>query len=223
MSAATGRMKRSKDTGPDPQMTRTAILHAALSTFLENGYDKVSMDMLAAASGVARRTLYNQFPEGKEAVFFAATEQFWKGFPVFAWSDIESADLAADLTRAATAITDFWKQDQAVAYLRLAIAELHRFPGLMRFAGSPGTLPMMEQLMQYLQTQARKKKLKIPSAELAMRQFFGLVCEPLLWPYVVGLETQRTAQYRREVIESAVAMFLKNYATTGFELSSVKI
>ena len=48
--------------------SREAIVEAATGLFLERGYGAVSMDELAEAAGVARRTLYNQFTS-KEEIF----------------------------------------------------------------------------------------------------------------------------------------------------------
>jgi Bacterial regulatory proteins, tetR family len=47
---------------------REAIVDAAQRLFLERAFGAVSMDDLAAAAGVARRTLYNQFAS-KEEIF----------------------------------------------------------------------------------------------------------------------------------------------------------
>src|SRR5690349_25146799 len=48
--------------------SREAIVEAAERLFLERGFGSVTMDELAEAAGVARRTLYNQFPS-KEEIF----------------------------------------------------------------------------------------------------------------------------------------------------------
>src|SRR5580658_3114783 len=48
--------------------SREAIAEAAGRLFLERGFGAVSMDDLAEAAGVARRTLYNQF-SSKEEIF----------------------------------------------------------------------------------------------------------------------------------------------------------
>src|SRR5437660_11485262 len=48
--------------------SREAIVAAAERLFLERGFGSVSMDELAEAAGVARRTLYNQFAT-KEEIF----------------------------------------------------------------------------------------------------------------------------------------------------------
>ena len=48
--------------------SREAIVEAAERLFLERGFGSVTMDELAEAAGVARRTLYNQFAS-KEEIF----------------------------------------------------------------------------------------------------------------------------------------------------------
>ena len=48
--------------------SRDAIVDAAERLFLDRGFGAVSMDELAEAAGVARRTLYNQF-SSKEEIF----------------------------------------------------------------------------------------------------------------------------------------------------------
>src|SRR4051812_43606560 len=48
--------------------SREAIVGAAERLFLERGVGAVTMDELAEAAGVARRTLYNQFAS-KEEIF----------------------------------------------------------------------------------------------------------------------------------------------------------
>src|SRR5579864_3420331 len=60
----------SKAAGPQARRggSREAIVEAAERLFLERGFGAVSMDELAAAAGVARRTLYNQFGS-KEEIF----------------------------------------------------------------------------------------------------------------------------------------------------------
>src|SRR3954466_5347804 len=61
---------RTNETTSSPRRngSREAIVEAAQRLFLERGFGAVSMDELAEAAGVARRTLYNQFAS-KEEIF----------------------------------------------------------------------------------------------------------------------------------------------------------
>ena len=49
--------------------TRSALSRAALSLFSEHGYDRVTMDQVAAAADVAPRTLFRYFRDKEELLF----------------------------------------------------------------------------------------------------------------------------------------------------------
>lgn len=56
---------------PKDPAKRRAILEAAKSLFLRNGYDGSSMDAIAAEAGVSKLTVYSHFTD-KETLFSAA-------------------------------------------------------------------------------------------------------------------------------------------------------
>ncbi|WP_439891190.1 TetR/AcrR family transcriptional regulator [Ralstonia sp. 25C] len=83
MSTARKRTGRNlPDTDTSTSSKRDQILDAATRVFLQYGYKGTSMDRLAAESGAARRTLYNQV-ESKEVLFEVITARVWASFPVF--------------------------------------------------------------------------------------------------------------------------------------------
>ena len=195
---------------------RATILDAATQVFLAKRYSGTSMELIAEAAGVARRTLYNQFPEGKEAIFRAVVEHFWSKFPVMVLATDEKAlqDPRFGLTKTGNAIADFWKAEPVIAFLRLAISEIPQFPDLAETFFKAGKLPLMEEVVSYLRVLSDHGCVSIPDVELAMRQFFGLVNEPLLWVKVLGIETSTTPRSRKAVVDSAVEMFLQTYGST---------
>ena len=178
------------------------------------------MELIAEAAGVARRTLYNQFPEGKEAIFRAVVEHFWSKFPVMvlATDEVALQDPRFGLTKTGNAIADFWKTEAVIAFLRLAISEIPQFPDLADTFFKAGKLPLMEELVSYLRVLSGHGCLAIPDVELAMRQFFGLVNEPVLWVKVLGIEASATPKLRKKIVDSAVDMFLKTYGTTKCQM-----
>jgi AcrR family transcriptional regulator len=54
--------------------TRQGISNAATHLFLERGFDKVTVDEIAAAADVGRMTVFNHFPR-KEDMFFDRDEE----------------------------------------------------------------------------------------------------------------------------------------------------
>ncbi|WP_263384899.1 TetR/AcrR family transcriptional regulator [Granulicella arctica] len=212
--------KRSRTPAALGMENRATILDAATQVFLAKRYSGTSMELIAEAAGVARRTLYNQFPDGKEAIFRAVVEHFWSKFPVMALATDEIAlrDPRFGLTKTGNAIADFWKTKAVIAFLRLAISEIPQFPDLAETFFEAGKLPLMEEFVSYLQALSGHGCLAISDVELAMRQFFGLVNEPLLWVKVLGIETSTTPRSRRKVVDSAVEMFLKTYGTAKCQM-----
>ena len=55
---------------------REAILSAAVEEFRTAGYEATSMDRIAAAAGVSKRTVYNHFPS-KDELFGLMLEHLW--------------------------------------------------------------------------------------------------------------------------------------------------
>ncbi|QWF82778.1 TetR/AcrR family transcriptional regulator [Amycolatopsis sp. CA-230715] len=59
---------------PGRPRKRAAILRAAAEVFLREGYERASVDEIAALADVAKRTVYNHLAD-KEALFLAAFEE----------------------------------------------------------------------------------------------------------------------------------------------------
>lgn len=192
---------------------RDAILAAATRVFLRHGYDGASMDLVAQESGAARRTLYNQFPAGKEELFRAVVERVWSAFPVLdIVAETETqADPEIGLRRIATAVASFWEPPLAIDFLRLVIAEGPRFPDLTDSFFKHGKTPAMSAVRAYIERQGALGTLTVKNGERATRQFLGLIDEPLLWIRVIGRDEKFSRAERQAVIDEAVAIFLSHY------------
>src|SRR6202043_1322707 len=98
--------------------SREAIVAAAERLFLKRGFGAVSMDELAEAAGVARRTLYNQF-SSKEEIFremlLRVSGQLEDAFP----SGVETRGDVEDVLRlVARMILDLHKHPEYLGFLR---------------------------------------------------------------------------------------------------------
>src|SRR5580692_7403621 len=109
----------SNDAGARPRRggSREAIVEAAERLFLERGFGSVSMDELAEAAGVARRTLYNQF-SSKEEIFremlLRVSGQLEDAFP----SGVETQGDVEDVLRVvARVILDLHKNPEYLGFL----------------------------------------------------------------------------------------------------------
>jgi TetR/AcrR family transcriptional regulator, mexJK operon transcriptional repressor len=127
---------------------REDIQRAALDLFSRDGYERTSVDAIAAEAGVSKRTVYNHFGD-KENLFLSVvlrTFSWMVGLvgeildrqlgPVREPAAVEPA-LVAALLEVATRVTQL---PERTALLRLIIAEATRFPVLAQPWRDRGTV-----------------------------------------------------------------------------------
>ncbi|AZE52171.1 Transcriptional regulator, AcrR family [Pseudomonas chlororaphis] len=190
-----------------------AILAAASRAFIQYGFEGTSMDLIAKAAGVARQTLYNRFPDGKEALFGAVAERMWRAFPVMDIANDEAAlaDPEAGLRTIGRGVAAFWAPPLAVAFLRMVIADGPRFPELTRRFFEVGKTPAVSAVRNYIAELSRRGKLSIEDPELASQQFLGMIDETVLWVRIMGDPRELSAAKTDKVVDQAVAIFLQFY------------
>jgi TetR/AcrR family transcriptional regulator of autoinduction and epiphytic fitness len=188
--------------------SREAIVDAAERLFLARGFGSVSMDELAAAGGVARRTLYNQFTS-KEDIFremlLRVSRQLEHAFP----PGIETQGDVEDVLRLiAQMILDLHKNREYLGFLRMVIADARQFPWIAKqFAAVMD--PQTDRLTRYLAHLTDLGILNCENPMLAAHQFMGILNEFSLWPWMIGRE--RALASDEDVVEEALRMFLQRY------------
>jgi len=188
--------------------SQAAIVEAAERLFLERGFASVSMDELAEAAGVARRTLYNQFTS-KEEIFREmlrrVSSQLEEAFP----ADVENQDDVENVLRlVAQHILELHKHPEYLGFLRMVAADSRQFPWIAdEFAAVMG--PQNERLIRYLAHLTAIGILDCRNPLLAAHQFMGLINEFSLWPWMMGSESVPVSD--KDIVEEAVRMFLQHY------------
>ncbi|RXH57056.1 TetR/AcrR family transcriptional regulator [Granulicella sibirica] len=197
----------------DVMSKRDTILAAATRVFIQHGYEGTSMELVAKTACAARRTLYNQFPEGKAQLFSAVVERMWKAFPVMSIATDEAmlADPEKGLRTIGYAIGNFWKTPLSVSFLRMIIGEASRFPELMRSFFDAGKTPAVGAIRNYIAELGKRGTLDIDDAGLASEQFIGMIDESVLWVRVMGSDSELASERIAAVVEQAVAIFLGHY------------
>lgn len=210
-------MPRAAAVAPEPKLapksTREAILRTAGRVFLESGYEQSSMDEIALQSGVARRTVYNQFAS-KRVLFDAAMAQLWDGMPVAAVFDAAAQTGAPDevLHAIGLAIARFWAPPEAVAFLRLVIWESPKFPELGHGLMDRGRSPARRAVQQYVTTLSRKREFRIDDPELAATQFIDVIVGEVLLARLVATSAAAVTDERCDYLaREATALFLARY------------
>jgi TetR/AcrR family transcriptional regulator, regulator of autoinduction and epiphytic fitness len=188
--------------------SREAIVEAAERLFLERGFGSVSMDELAEAAGVARRTLYNQFAS-KEEIFremlLRVSAQLEDAFP----PGIETqGDVEEVLHLIARMILELHKQPEYLGFLRMVVADSRQFPWIAEeFAAVME--PQTQRLVRYLAHLTAVGILDCRNPMLAAHQFMGMLNELSLWPWMTGRESVSVPA--KEIIKETIRMFMQRY------------
>ena len=166
-------MSTSKASGRARAM-RAAILAGAQRLFLAEGFERTSMDAVAAAVGVSKMTLYRHF-RSKEALFAGVVGEMCDGiaYPELARTMAKlplRAALEAFGRRSLEKIFDA----ETLDLHRLVIAESRRFPelGKMFYERGPGT--NVETLAAYL-ARNTNGALRRADAEWLASEFMSLL------------------------------------------------
>ena len=188
--------------------SREAIVEAAERLFLERGFGAVSMDELAEAAGLARRTLYNQFAS-KEEIFremlLKVSGQLENAFPpgMETQGDVENV-----LRLVARVILDLHENPEYLGFLRMVVADSRQFPWIAEeFAAVME--PQTERLARYLAYQTGVGVLDCRNPKLAAHQLMGMLNEFSLWPWMTG--RGMGAVSAEDVVDESIRMFLRYY------------
>jgi TetR/AcrR family transcriptional repressor of mexJK operon len=157
---------------------RRAILDAATTLFLREGYLATSMDQIAAAASVSKQTVYKQFAD-KQSLFreivTGTVAEISDPVAEQVLSLRDSTDLAADLRGLARALLAQVLQPRMMQLRRLVIGEAGRFPELGRLFYDSGPGRTIDALAAVVESQAARGTLRLQDPRVAAEQFNWLV------------------------------------------------
>lgn len=193
---------------------RAAILEAATDLFLEQGYDRTSLEQIIERAGGSRRAIYQQFGN-KEGLFIAVIEAIIEHLldrlSVLTWQDRSPEQT---LIQAGTALVRALTSSKMLAVFRMLITEVTRFPDLGRTFFRKGPERAYQQMSQYLQQQARSGYLQIDHPDVAARQLIEMMKGDLHLRAMFCPEDIPTDAEIETHVQLAVQTFLKGVCYT---------
>ena len=182
------------------------IVATARDLFFMHGYGATSIETIARAAGISKRTFYHRF-ENKAAVFkavFNALVQRIK--PADSESLFEGKSCEESLNHVAQALLVASLSPDALSLQRLVISEAARFPELALAMSQQGARQeAIERIAKLLKKESEAGRLEIEDPSIAAELFLQLV---------IGLPQRRALGLGKPMTESE----LKSWAR-----SSVKI
>ncbi|BDB44973.1 MULTISPECIES: TetR/AcrR family transcriptional regulator [Mycobacterium] len=199
--------RRGRPTQAEAKKLHQKLRRAAAASFLEYGYDGTTMDAIARAAGITRRTLYARYSD-KRAVFL----------DVIPWAltrrteddgsqDLDSGDLRAALLAIGRAGLARAIDPDIVRLTRLAINESARFPEFALSAHSMTWSARHRQVMDLLRRHQEKGAIAVDDLEVAAGQFIGMVEH--LPGRLADCGIYRSAEDDERHVQHAVELFLR--------------
>lgn len=198
---------------PKDLAKRAAILEAGKRLFLESGFERTSMDAIAAAAGVSKITVYSHFQD-KDTLFRAVCKGVCEQqMPHEMFVIDRAAPLRQQLLSIARAFFGLVMSPESVALHRLMIAQQE--PKLARLFWEEGPKRTKEEFADFLRAEVAEGALAIDDAYAAGGHFFCLLKGEPFMRVSCGLGASVTPAEVEAHLESVVDFFLRAYAPRG--------
>lgn len=191
----------------DPERVRR-VLESAAQQFTTLGYERTSVESVAAASGVSKMTVYSYFPS-KEALFDACIVDRCSGlFDLFLRAELDPADPRAALERIATVFLALMRNDEVVTVTRMMYGIAGVNPEVCQAFWQQGPQPCIAHLTHFLAAVHARGALAIPDPARAADQFLASFLGGAHIRAMLGLGKPEPAR-DEETVRSNVEMFLQ--------------
>jgi len=198
---------------------RGAILEAATTLFLRNGYRGTSMDEIAAVAAVSKQTVYKHFAD-KESLFSAivisTVEEVAEPIHGDVLSLQDSGDVEDDLRGLARQLLGNVMQPRILQLRRLVIGEAGRFPQLGRTFYEQGPGRTIAALATMFERLADRGVVQPGDPLLAAAHFNWLVMSiPLNRAMLLGEDEPPAGAELNQYADAGVRAFLAAYGAAG--------
>ena len=196
-----------------PPRKRLQILDGARATFGELGYERASVDLIAARAGVSKATVYNHFAD-KKALFFAAFSDEADSVRDELRRSLADAggDLRDALQRVGEQLVRVLVSPAFVALYRHTSAEAARFPELGATLFSRGPEVVYGAVAAWLERWQAQGALRLDDSRSAAVQFVLLCQGDLVVRAQLGIDSSPADDRVRDTVRRAVRTFVRAYS-----------
>jgi len=192
---------------------RRQILEGARKVFMDLGFDGASMGEIARAAGVSKGTLYVYFAD-KCRLFEAIVQEETVVWGKTAFQFDRTRAVADNLAGFGEAYLAMVCRPGGGSAIRTVMAIAERMPEIGRRYYERALEGTINCLAAYLEDCVAAGKLSIDDCRLAASQFH-LTCQATLFlPFIFQAAQPPLPERIREVVASAVTMFLAAYGVT---------
>jgi AcrR family transcriptional regulator len=191
---------------------REAILEVASQVFQELGYERASMDEIAARVGGSKVTLYGYFSSKQQLFLEAANHMADRQLgPAFDELIPGRDGLVNVLRRFGEKLLAFICTPEAVGGYRMVVAQAGQSDiGRGFFELGPKRGQGLVEV--YLQAEMQSGRLRQADASVAAMHLMALIGAEAHQPLLMGAASSPTRQRVKQMVERAVAVFMAAYA-----------
>jgi TetR/AcrR family transcriptional regulator, mexJK operon transcriptional repressor len=199
--------RRGRPTRAQAAQLEQKLREAAVATFLDNGYDRATMEMIAEAAGITKRTLYARYPD-KRAVFLDVIPwALTRSVEQDSTPDIDGDDLEAALLAIGRGALKRALDPDTVRLHRIAMNESPRFPEFAVSAETFGWSQRHRQVVKLLRRHESAGDIAVGDIELAAQHFLALV--EVLPARLADFGVYRSRRQEERHLKHAVSLFLR--------------
>lgn len=198
-----------RPSGAEAEQLSRDLLEAAKRLFMEQGFERTSMEAIAAAAGVTKRTLYRRMTD-KTAVFEAAVRLYAAEHVLPPLPAREGRSLEDQLLAATDHLLGWILQPDVLAMYRITIAEAAQFPALARIVAEVPVAQTTSAIEQILLAAA--PAVAPEAVRLGAEQFMLAVASGPFHSAVQGIDAPGLTSEKRARAHRGVRLFLSGWA-----------
>lgn len=194
----------------DKSIKRKSIIDAAIQVFLDEGFEKASMDRISEVAIASKRTVYNHF-SGKQDLFQAVLEQFEQEMSSLKNIHYDkNKPIEEQLEEFVDCEISVVKNQKSMGLIKLLLTVFIRHPEIAQ-ASMAKYATAENGLTTWMHSAIQDGKLSANDHVLASRVFSSMLGGAFTWPAVYQGEflDHMTVELKREII----ATFLARYGT----------
>lgn len=184
------------------------IHQAAFAVFAREGFGDATMESVARAAGVSKRTLYDRY-DSKEALFEAfvrAAAPGWLEPTAHLQPGGTPQDVLVDVGRR---LCEAMLIPGTMDFYRLAMIEARRFPILRTMLLQASNRPAAQALTAYLRRQMDRGRIRPDDPKFLAQSFLNAIASPYSQRYLVDLDWPPSVEEIDTHIRRTVDLFLK--------------
>ncbi|HEY8379905.1 MAG TPA: TetR/AcrR family transcriptional regulator [Nannocystis sp.] len=206
--------RAARETAREASPKRRQILAGAREVFAEMGYERASVDQVAARAGVSKATVYHHFLDKKTlfvACFSEEADALRAGLRCKLLREEPSGAVGPALQAVGEHLLQLFLAPAIVALYRNTAAEVARFPELGRALFERGPAAMQAAVAEYLRRWHEAGALKLADPHAAAVDFIMLCRGDLTCRAQFGVLPEPYEPVIKVAVERAVGVFLAAY------------